>query len=280
MSESMTNRSYEAFDVSEDGGVVDICLKGPGKGNALGPAFWRELPLVFDEIDRDVDVHAVLMRGAGKHFSVGLDLMAAMGDVAPLITGGDDPLRRRTALHRLIRDWQNALDSVAACRKPVVAAIQGWCIGGGLDLVSACDVRVCASGAKFSLREVKLAIVADVGSLQRLPHIIGEGHARELALTGRDIDAQTALSMGLVTRVLDDNDKMLADARNTVREIASNPPLVVQGIKQVMNRRTQPIVREGLEYVATWNSAFLQSDDLAEAFSAFAERREPNYKGS
>jgi enoyl-CoA hydratase len=174
---------------------------------------------------------------------------------------------------------QKACDRVAECRKPVIAAIGGWCIGGGLDLASACDIRLCSSDARFSLREVKVAMVADIGSLQRLPHIIGEAHTREMAFTGKNIDASRALRIGLVSEVYDTQAALVEAARSLAREIADNPPLVVQGIKQVMNCRIDKTIADGLRYVATWNSAFLQSEDLADALSAFRERRDPRFKG-
>ena len=180
---------------------------------------------------------------------------------------------------QLIRQLQRAIDSVEQCRKPVVAALHGWCIGAGLDLAAACDLRLCSADAQFSLREVKLAIVADLGSLQRLPPIIGQGATRELAFTGKNISAERAREMGLVSQVLANKDALLEEARATVTEIASNPPLVVQGIKQVMNHSSAREVASGLEYVALWNAAFLQSLDLTEAFTAFREKRSPRFSG-
>src|SRR5262249_44339692 len=160
--------------------------------------------------------------------------------------------------------------------KPVIAAVGGWCIGGGLDLIAACDIRLCSQDARFSLREVKVAIVADLGSLQRLPRIIGEGNTRELALTGKDIDANRALRINLVNEAQHTQEALLEADRPPPRETAHNPPLVVQGIKRVMNYCAGKSVAEGLEYVAVWNSAFLQSEDLGEAMRAFAERRPPS----
>ena len=161
----------------------------------------------------------------------------------------------------------------------MIAAVSGWCIGGGLDLIAACDIRLCSKEARFSLREVKVAIVADLGSLQRLPRVIGEGHTRELALTGKDIPAERALRINLVNEVYETPAALLDAARAMAREIADNPPLVVQGIKRVMNYCSDKSVKDGLEYVAVWNSAFLQSHDLGEAMAAFRERRPPRFEG-
>jgi enoyl-CoA hydratase len=161
----------------------------------------------------------------------------------------------------------------------VIAAVSGWCIGGGVDVITAADIRLASADAKFSVREVKVAIVADIGSLQRLAPIIGEGHLRELALTGKDIDAARAEKIGLVNDVYPDQETLLAAARKLAEEIATNPPLVVQGVKDVLNARTEPEVADGLRYVSAWNAAFLPSKDLAEAVQAFMERRKPEFKG-
>ena len=261
-----------------DAHVAEVVLVGPGKGNAMGPDFWRELPSAFDELDADDDVRAIVVRGQGGHFSYGLDLMAMGGALGPLVMG-PQMARERTKLLALIGELQHAFDAVAACRKPVIAAITGWCIGGGVDFIAACDVRLAAADAKFSVREVKVAMVADLGSLQRLPHIIGEGHARELAMSGKNIDATRAMRIGLVNDVFETEALLLDAARSLAREMVESSPLVVQGIKEVMNDRVRGEVTDGLRRVALWNAAFLQSADLAEAFAAFAERRPPKYSG-
>jgi len=270
---------YASLSVETSNHVAEVTLTGPGKGNAMGPDFWKEMPRVFAQLDEDEDVHCVLLKGSGKHFSFGLDLMGMMNDLGPLIGGGVTLAHDRARLQKLILSMQEAITCVARCRKPVIAAISGWCIGGGLDLISACDVRVCSSEAMFSLREVKLAIIADIGSLQRLPHIIGQGAAREMALTGKDIDAQRALRMGLVSDVMENPDALLAAARKMAAEIAANPPLTVQGIKHVMNESVEPQIAAGLRYVASLNSAQLQSNDLMEAMTAFMEKRAPKFTG-
>ena len=268
----------EAFSVDVSEGIAEVTLKGPGKGNAMGPAFFRELPSIFSALDRDEAVRAVVVMSSGDHFSYGLDLAAMMSELGPYLMG-PQMAAKRTALHDLIRELQGGLDLVERCRKPVIAAINGWCIGGGLDLAAACDVRLCSADAKFSLREVRVAIVADLGSLQRLPPIIGQGATRELAFTGKDIDAKRASAIGLVNDVLPDRAGVIDAARSMAKQIADNPPLVVQGIKQVMNATAVRSTEAGLEYVALWNAAFLQSMDLTEAFTAFREKRPPVFKG-
>jgi enoyl-CoA hydratase len=269
--------TMEAIAVSVDQAIATVELIGPGKGNALGPAFWREMPEAFAALDADDAVRAVILTGRGSNFTFGLDLLAMASELGPHLAGG--LARQRTALLAEIRRLQRAIDAVEQCRKPVIAAVAGWCIGGGVDLICACDVRLAAADARFSVRETRLAMVADLGTLQRLPLIVGQGHARELALTARDCDAERALRIGLVNEVYGDRDGVLLAARLMAMEIADNSPLAVQGAKQVMNASRGRPVEEGLERVALWNAAFLASEDVAEAFGAFAARRPPRYKG-
>ncbi len=258
--------------------IAEVTLLGPGKGNAMGPDFWRELPLVFGALDADPAVRAVVLTGRGGSFSYGLDLPAMMSSFSEVLAP-KALAEPRTRFLDLIRTLQAAVDSVAECRKPVVAAISGWCIGGGVDLIAAADIRVASADAKFSVREVKVAIVADLGSLQRLGGIIGDGHVRELALTGKDIDAARAERIGLVNDVYADQAAVLDAARQLATEIAGNPPLVVHGVKEILNADRAERIRAGLRYVAAWNAAFLPSDDLGEALGAFVERRPPRFQG-
>ena len=258
--------------------VAEVVLRTPGKGNAMGPDFWRELPETFAALDADASVRAIVLRADGAHFTYGLDLPAMMGDLGPAVAGG--LADARTRLHELVLRLQDSVTAITRCRKPVIAAIHGVCIGGGVDVITACDVRVAARDARFSVREVRVAMVADLGTLQRLSRVVGEGHARELAMTGRDIDAARALRIGLVNDVFDSHEETWNAARAIAREIAENPPLVVQGVKQVMNERVRAADETGLRYVAAWNSAFLPSADLGEALAAFMEKRKPNYRGA
>ncbi|MFY2561751.1 crotonase/enoyl-CoA hydratase family protein [Corallococcus terminator] len=271
--------TYKSLRIEKADGVAEVILLGPGRGNAMGPDFWREMPEAIRALDDDESVRVVLVRGNGDNFTYGLDLMGMMESLGPLLIGDNNLALERTKLLKLIGDMQQATEGVARCRKPFIAAVHGWCIGGGMDLIAACDFRYCSRDAKFSLREVKVGIVADLGALQRLPRIIGEGHTRELAYTGGDVDAERALRMGLVNEVFPTADEMLTQARSIARRIAENPPLVVQGAKQVMEYCADKSTSDGLRYVAVWNSAFLQSHDLAEAFSAFAERRPAKFLG-
>jgi len=252
-----------ALRIERDGAVAHLILTGPGKGNAMGPATWTEIPAALDELEADSSIRALVVRGHGDHFSFGLDVKAT----APLLAGEMDAYRRRD-LHGLIVTMQTAFVRIATSRLPSIAAVQGWCIGAGIELIAACDIRYALPGAKFSLREVQLAIVADLGGLQRLPLIVGEGHARELALTGKTIDAARAAAIGLVNEVVDD---VVAHAAEAAAQIASYSPLTVAGIKHVMNAQQGRPIADGLQYVATWNAAYLSSPDLAAAMSAFSK---------
>ena len=194
------------------------------------------LPEVFGKLDADPEVRAIVLTGSGRNFSYGLDL-AAMGDtLSPMLADGA-LARPRADFHARLKGMQQSITAVADCRTPTIASVHGWCIGGGVDLISAVDIRYASADAKFSVREVKLAIVADVGTLARLPLILSEGHLRELALTGKDIDAARAEKIGLVNDVYDDAEASLAAAHATAAEIAANPPLVVQGIKDVLDEQ-------------------------------------------
>jgi enoyl-CoA hydratase len=273
-----TSSASAAIEVQKNEGVAEVTLVGPGKGNAMGPDFFRDLPRVFDELARDEAVRAIVIRGKGGVFSYGLDLKAMAPLLMPLFSS-ESPAKERTKFLRLVDELRAGFDAVERCPKPVIAAVAGACIGGGVDLVSACDIRYCAKDAKFSVREVKLAIVADMGSLQRLPRIIGHGATRELAFTGKDIGAAEAHRLHLVNDVLDDEAALLDRARATAREIAANPPLTVQGVKAVLNFSEESRIRESERFVAVWNAAFLASKDLMEAMSAFMEKRAPSFKG-
>jgi enoyl-CoA hydratase len=262
-----------------DGAVVRVTLLGPNKGNAMGPAFWAETPQLFRALDADESVRAVVVTGSGHHFSYGLDLGSFASGAGATLAEDGGLARARTRFLDQIRTMQSALDAVAACRKPVAAAVSGWCIGGGIDLLAACDVRFASADAKFSIREVRMAIVADMGSLARLPGILSEGHLRELAFTGRDIDAAKAERIGLLNEVLPTQEAALAAAHTFADEVAANPPLVVQGVKEVLDVNRAERVTAAQRYVTTWNAAFLPSHDLTEALTAFSERRAPKYQG-
>ncbi|KAA8966036.1 crotonase/enoyl-CoA hydratase family protein [Mycobacterium sp.] len=272
------SRQYDSVTVETKDHVATVTLIGPGKGNAMGPAFWSEMPEVFGALDADPEVRAIVVTGSGRNFSYGLDVPAMGGTLAPVLAEGA-LARPRAEFHAEVLRMQDAISAVADCRTPTVASVHGWCIGGGVDLISAVDIRYASADAKFSVREVKLAMVADVGSLARLPLILSDGHLRELALTGKDIDAARAEKIGLVNDVFADADAALAAAHATAAEIAANPPLTVRGIKDVLDQQRHAAVSASLRYVAAWNAAFLPSKDLTEGISATFAKRPPKFTG-
>ena len=273
----------DVFTIELDGHVATLWLDRPEKRNAMGPAFWDDLPVAMAAISGDPAVRAVVIAARGPHFSVGLDLVSMAGIGGPPATSdGTKPsvaARARHARSEITR-LQASITSVADCPVPVIAAVHGYCIGGGVDLIAACDIRLASADALFSVREAKIAIVADVGSLQRLPGIIGRGHVAELAYTGKDITAARAEAIGLVNSADGDADAVLAAARAMAAEIAANSPLAVQGTKAVLVAGEDRSVAEGLDFVATWNAAFLASDDLTEAMTAFMEKRPATFTGN
>ncbi|MEZ4238939.1 MAG: crotonase/enoyl-CoA hydratase family protein [Myxococcota bacterium] len=267
------------FQTERHGPVLRLTLSRPDKRNAMGPAFWDGMAPQIEAIDADLDVRCEVLDGAGASFTAGLDLMQMAGtlpiDLGPAAPDG----RKQAALHALIRRMQAAISSVERCRVPVIAAVHGHCLGGGVDLITACDIRYCAADAVFGVRETRLAMVADVGTLQRLPAIVGPGRARELVFTGRDFGAEEALRIGLVDRVLPDAEALREAALQTAREIAANAPLAVEGAKRVLVEADRARVEASLEYVATWNAAHLRTRDLGAAFAAFASRTPPDFEG-
>jgi enoyl-CoA hydratase len=219
-----------------------------------------------------------VLSGAGGNFSYGLDLVQ-MRDELRFALGGNNLAAERTAFFERLTTLQQATTAVLQCRKPVIAVISGWCVGAGIDIICAADIRIGSTDAMFSVRAVRMGIVEDVGSLQLLPRLIGDGAARELAFTGMDIDAVRAKELRLVNHVHDTPDRALAHAYALAKQIASNPPLAVQGVKQMMNEYAHRGLAESLRYNALWNAAFMQSYDFTEAMTAFAERREPQFHG-
>jgi enoyl-CoA hydratase len=268
----------EVLSLEVDGHVATLWLDREEARNAMGSALWRDLPRAADAVASDREIRVVIVAAKGPHFSVGLDLKEFGGAFASTSNPSSKAAASARA-YKEVRAMQASVTSIAELAVPVIAAVHGYCIGGGVDLVSACDVRLCASDTKFSVRETKVAIVADLGSLQRLPTIIGAGHLAELAYTGKDIDASRALRIGLVNEVFETRTELLAGARALAQEIAQNSPLAVQGTKAVLAANDGRSVDEGLEFVARWNTMYLQSNDLREAMTAFVEKRPPIFNG-
>jgi enoyl-CoA hydratase len=272
------------LDLERDGPVATLWLNRPEARNAMGQDFWDDLPVAMAEVSTDPEVQVVIIAARGPHFSAGLDLFNALGGIVGGSAEHDDPppsmaARAATARRGIVR-LQASINAVAECAKPVIAAVHGFCIGGGVDLIAACDIRLAAADAVFSVRETRLAIVADLGSLQRLPAIIGPGHLAELAFTGKDIDAAWAERIGLVNRIAGPGARDVhSEAQRLASEIAANSPIAVQGTKAVLAAGDGRTVAEGLDYVATWNAGMLPSDDLTEAVTAFMQKRPARFTG-
>ena len=262
--------------------VATLWLSRAEARNAMGSDLWRDLPLAAAAIAANREVRCVVIAARGPHFTVGLDLkeMGAMFMTGGNSSGGDSKAVTTRKLFDRIQEIQQAITCFEELEVPVIAAIHGYCIGGGIDLVTAADFRLASSDAIFSVREAKVGIVADLGTLQRLPRIVPAGHVAELAYTGADFGAERAEQIHLVNRVIEGSaDEVYAAALDVALAIAANPPLAVTGTKSVLRANDGRTVAEGLDYVARWNSMYLFTDDLVEAMMSFLEHREPRYTG-
>jgi enoyl-CoA hydratase len=273
--------TFANITIERNGGVATLFLDRPEKLNALHRELWHSIPAAVAALDADPDVRVIILAGKGKAFCAGIDLM----DHAPGLSGGSlsggegSAVAKRRQLYDDIRAYQDTCSSFANTNKPVIAAVHGACIGAGMDLITACDIRLASAEASFSVRETRIAMVADVGSLQRLPRVIGDGAAREWIFTGGDYTAQRAREVQLLNEVLPDPAALTIRAQELATAIAANSPLAVQGSKQVLGFATRREVDANLDYVALWNAAFLHSEDLGEAMQAFMQRRPPNFRG-
>ncbi len=258
------------LDYRVEGPIAVVTMCRPAELNTMNKAFWTELIEVFAAIDEDPAIRAVIVASSGKHFTAGLDLGWAGA------TSNDpdaDPGRAREAFRRHILAMQETFNVVDRCRVPVIAVVQGGCIGGGVDFVTACDMRIGTENCFFTVQEVNIAIVADVGTLQRLPHLLPQGLVRELAYTGRRFGAAEAKHWGFLNGVEEDHGAALTAARTMAREIAAKSPLAMTGIKRVLNHGRDASIADGLEYVALWNAAMLQGDDVPNAVEAQMARQ-------
>jgi enoyl-CoA hydratase len=268
----MGEMKFETLAIHESAGVARIELARPGKANAFDAAMWKELRQAFEWLDAG-KARVGVLSGQGKHFCAGIDLEFLAGSKARVFALPEG--RRSEGLRRWIVELQEAVGAAEACSKPVLAAIHGACVGAGVDVATACDMRYATEDARFSVKEVDLAIVADVGTLQRLPRLVGEGVARELAFTGRDFDGREAHALGLVNRVFPDADALMRHVLELAAAIARKSPATVRGIKATMNYSRDHSVAEGLAHIASRNAASLFSRDLDEAIAARMQKREP-----
>jgi enoyl-CoA hydratase/carnithine racemase len=268
--------AFETLRLSLDGPVATLVLNRPQAANALDRRMWAELPRALDWIGTQRALRAVVLHGEGRHFTAGIDL-SVVGWLQELAADPKRRTRGREDIHAFIESAQQAFTAVERCPVPVIAAVHGACIGGGVDLIAACDLRLCSADARFCVKEVDLAVVPDVGTLQRLGHVIGYSAMAELAYSAETFDAARALSLRLVSRVLDSREALLDAATALAREIAAKPPTTVRGIKRNLLWSRDHSVQDGLAYVAAWNAAMLVGEDLDEALSAATQKRKANY---
>ncbi|MEH6388323.1 MAG: crotonase/enoyl-CoA hydratase family protein [Pseudomonas profundi] len=261
---------YQTLLVEQIDKIVHIRINRPDKANAMSRPFWDEMVQVFDWVDQTDSVRVVVISGAGKHFSAGIDLAMLAGAKDELST---DIGRNAEALRRQILRLQNTFNAVDRCRKPVIAAVHGYCIGGAIDLISACDMRYSTDDALFSIKEIDMGMAADVGTLQRLPRIIGDGMMRELAYTGRMIDGVEAERIGLVNWHYASPEALFEGVMDMAGTIAAKSPLAVRGTKEMIRYSRDHSVEDGLNYIASWNAAMLQSEDLKVAVAAHMTRK-------
>lgn len=267
---------YETLHVSVEDKIAHVALDRADKSNAMNGVFWEECKRVFQWIDGESSVRVAVLSGNGRHFSAGIDLELLESLLAK---GKNTEQGRRVAdLRQLILQMQEAFTAIEQCRVPVLAAIQGACIGGGVDMVSACDMRYSTASAFFVIKEVDVGLAADMGTLQRLPYIIGDGIMRELAYTGREITGKKALEIGLVNRVYKDKDSMMEEVMGLARKIARKSPMAIRGTKEMILYTRDHTVADGLNYVATWNAGMLSESELREAIQAQMEKRAPEFE--
>jgi enoyl-CoA hydratase len=263
--------SFQSIEITREGHVATLWLNRPAQANAMDAAFWRELPEAAQTLGDDPGVRCIVVAGRGKYFTAGIDL--AMLDGMQAETQHSDPARASEKLRRRIMVLQDTFTALERCEKPVIAAIHNLCIGGGIDLITACDIRYCSADAQFCVKEVDVGLAADVGTLQRLPRIVGEGVAREWALTARMVSAAEAKEARLVNQVFATQEALMAHAMETARLIASKSPIAIRGTKQVLNYSRDHSVAEGLAQVANWNASALITADIAEGIAAAKQRR-------
>jgi len=268
--------NYQTLTVELQDHIVTVGLNRPDKGNAMNAVMWQELRQAFEWVDRTPEARVAILQGEGKHFCTGIDLQMVTALVQQM--QGDCEARSREKLRHVILDLQDTLTSMERCRKPVLAAIHGACIGGGVDLICCADMRYATADAVLCIKEIDIGMTADVGTLQRLPRLIGEGAVRELAYTGRNVSGTEAVAMRWANRAFETRDAMLQGVRAIAECIAAKSPLAIRGTKEMITYARDHSVADGLNYVATWNAAMLMSADLTEAMAAAMQKRAPQFK--
>jgi enoyl-CoA hydratase len=270
--------TYTCFDVTIDHKVAHLQLKRPEALNTMTREFWVELPTIVREIDDRGEARAIVISSTGKHFSAGMDLAVFTGGGGGGSAGGSQELgRRRAQFRQIAMTLQDSFTALEKARVPVLAAIQGGCIGGAVDLISACDLRYSSSDAFFCVQEINIGMTADVGTLQRLPRIVPDGVAREMAYRGQRLPADRAYQVGLTQEVFDDHESLVDGVLEIAQEIASKSPLAIWGSKEMLNYSRDHSVADGLNYIATWQTGMFQPTDMMETFAAKADKRDPEF---
>lgn len=270
----MTSLTSSFFEIRRDGAIVEIIMNKPDKANAMSPDFWFDLPRLLGELAADQSVRAVVISGAGKHFTSGMDL-STFNNLAKLFK--EEPGRAAYAFREVILNLQDSFTAMERARFPVIAAIHGACIGGGIDMITACDIRMASADAYFAIEEINIGMAADVGTLQRLPKLIAPSIAAELSYTGRRFDAEEAKQFGLVSSLHADAAAVRAAALELAQQIASRSPLAISGIKRNLTYSRDHSVADGLDYMATWNGGMLRAGDLMEAIQARMAKRAASF---
>ena len=266
---------YKCFEVSIKDNIARVQLNRPEKRNSMNPQFWKELPEIIRDIDQEARARVIVISSTGPHFSSGLDVSSFAG-VASTASGADEKNKRTqagSASYNNILHMQESFNCIEQARIPVLAAIQGGCIGGGVDLVTSCDIRYATADAFLTIFETNIGMTADVGTFPRLVKLIPEGYVKEMAYTGRRVAAAEAKQMGLINEVYTDQDAMLKAVMKIAAEIASKAPLAVYGCKKMINYARDHSTADGLDYIAIWNASHLKVEEIQEAMLANAENR-------
>jgi enoyl-CoA hydratase len=265
--------AYECFDVSIEAGVAHIVLKRPDAFNSMVRAFWNELPSIVRDIDQNAKARCIVISSTGKHFSAGMDL-AVFATGGTTGSAGADRQTAGESFRRHVHSLQATFSCLDEARMPVLVAIQGGCIGGAVDMTSACDIRYATRDAFFCIQEINIGMTADVGTFPRLCKLIPEGWVRELAYTGRRLPAQKAKEIGLVNELFDTHEELIAFTLATAREIASKAPLAVAGSKVMINYARDHSIKDALDYIAVWQAGMFSPPHMQEAFLAKQEKRD------
>lgn len=273
----MTSK-YESFNLEIEDNIANIILSRPEQLNTMSRKFWVELPEILEEVNRNSEIRVLIISSTGKHFCAGMDLSAFDNGVANIPKEKrPDNARIGEALYRSAKELQEYISKFEKIRVPVIAAIHGGCIGGAVDLVTACDIRLATTDAFFCIQEINIGMAADVGTLQRLPRIIPDSKMRELAYTGRRMLADEAKESGLVSDVYNSQEEMVSAAKEIANEIAKKSPIAIYGLKALMNYSRDHTISDSLEFNALWSGAMLSQKDMEEAIKAFVEKREATF---